>query len=139
MKLVTRTKANLNDDRFNLGSLLIDRTNGFHAIGNENRVLPYKNRIHNSITYEMSLTREEYERTVYSSLNLLGDIGGLFGALVPIGRLLILAFQYRGDSMFVMSMMLSEEDGGQKKPEGKNDRGKYFGHWSCCRMFYLGL
>ena len=60
------------------------------------RHLPYKNNFWNSITYEMSLTRQEYNRTVYGLLDFLGDIGGLFNAIYAVFGAIVAIFSYHG-------------------------------------------
>ena len=104
--MVTRSKINLNDYQANVGNLLIDNTVGFSSKISVSRILPYNNYMWNSITFELSRTRVEYTRTVYSSLDFLGDIGGLFGALGPIFAIGVKVLQYRGIYMFLMSDML---------------------------------
>ena len=90
-----------------MGDLLIDSETAFSSVKSDSRNLPYKNRFWNAITYEMSRTRIEYTRTVYSFLDCLADLGGLFGALGPLGHFLVFVLQYRGSYMFVMSNMLA--------------------------------
>lgn len=60
-----------------------DEEDGFDLEVTETRLLPYKNSFQNSITFEMSLKRREVTRTVYSFMDYLGDLGGLFSALGP--------------------------------------------------------
>lgn len=88
--------------------------NGFEAEVTSSRILPYKTQMWNSITYELSQTRHEYTRTVYSMLDFLGDIGGLFSALGPLCGVIVTAFQYRGSYMYLASTML-------KNPERPDD------------------
>ena len=84
VKMITRQKIELNDYKFNVGNLLLDEETGFHArIGNL-RILPYENRMFNAVSYEMSLNRSRYLRTVYSFLDLMRDLGGLFSSLSPL-------------------------------------------------------
>lgn len=45
------------------------------------RQMPYSNTFHNAITYEMSLNSNVYLRRVYSILDFVSDLGGLFGAI----------------------------------------------------------
>ena len=42
-----------------------------------------------SFIFMMSLDTKQYNRSVYSVLNFLGDVGGLFSILLPIGGALI--------------------------------------------------
>lgn len=86
----------MNDYRVNVGTMLVDDVMGFDKFVAPSRILPYKNLMHNSITYEMSLSRVEYTRTVYSTLDFLRDIGGLFAALGPLFGVIVTIFQYRG-------------------------------------------
>ena len=76
--------------------MVSDLVMGFDKYIAPSRILPYKNKMHNSITYEMSLSRVEYTRTVYSTLDFLRDIGGLFAALGPAFGIIVTVFQYRG-------------------------------------------
>ena len=109
VKLITRSKFELNDYQFNVGNLVVDETSGFNLEKSETRILPYANRMWNSITYEMSLTRRAYSRTVYSFLDFLSDIGGLFSALGPLGGVIITIFYSKSDNLFIMRSMLSNE------------------------------
>ena len=79
---VERQNIDLNDYTMNIGNLLIDEETGFNTQFSSQRTLPYLDSKWNAITYEMSLTRTRYERTVYSFLDVLRDVGGLFSSLV---------------------------------------------------------
>ena len=57
-----------------------------------NRLLPYKNKFQNSITFEMSLNKRVFIRHVYTLLDMIGDLGGLFGALTPLGVIIVSIF-----------------------------------------------
>ena len=83
-KIITRSSMELNDYIMNVGDLLEDSDEGFYMETMGMRTLPYENLIHNSITFEMSLARMSYSRSVYGILDFLGDIGGLESALSPI-------------------------------------------------------
>ena len=71
--------------------------------------MPYKNNFWNSITYELSLTRLSYKRIVYSFLDFLGDIGGLFGAITPAFGFIVSLFMYRGGMMSLTTKMTRVE------------------------------
>ena len=96
---MTRTYFNLNDYQFNLSNIRVDKEAGFEIAKKNSRNLPYKNNFLNSVTYEMSLTRLHYTRIVYSFLDLMKDIGGLFSAIGPIFGLIVNLLQYRGALM----------------------------------------
>ena len=55
----------------------------------------------------MSLARMEYSRAVYTILDFLGDIGGLYGALEPICIWIIGYFMKNGIETFLMSDLFS--------------------------------
>ena len=60
-----------------------------------------------SVTYELSLYEMVYTRTVYSGLEFLRDLGGLFAALKAIGMAIVILCQHRGPMMFVMTEMFA--------------------------------
>ena len=72
----------------------------------------------NAITFELSRTQIEYTRRVYSTLDFLGDIGGLFGALGPMFFLGVKLLQFKGLYMFLMSDMLLNDP--KLAPQDKN-------------------
>ena len=51
-------------------------------------IMPFQN----AVTFEVSSDRNNYFRNVYTILDLLSDVGGLFGAIQPICYGLILLF-----------------------------------------------
>ena len=59
-----------------------------------NRELPYKNLFQNAVTFEMSLNQKQYFRRVYSLLDFLSDVGGLYSAVSPICMLLIVLMNF---------------------------------------------
>ena len=77
----------------------MDLETGFDIEVKQSRILPYKNLFHNSVTYEFSLTRLHYTRIVYSFLDLMKDVGGLFSAIGPLFGLIVNILQYRGALM----------------------------------------
>lgn len=60
--------------------------------------MPYasNSNFYNSITYELSTDRTLYTRSVYSIFDFFGNVGGLFGALTVICRILVKIFQLKG-------------------------------------------
>ena len=86
----------MNDYQFTVGSMALEIEAGFVTDVTGSRVLPYTNLMINAITYELSLTRIEFYRNVYSALDYLRDLGGLFSALGPICAGIVAMIQYRG-------------------------------------------
>ena len=76
----------------------------------ETRVLPYNNRFQNAITFEMSMNLNEYTRTVYSIMDFMSELGGLFSAITLIFGTIIGVLQYRGMYMIVTSLMLKSRE-----------------------------
>ena len=59
----------------------VEMEDGYDVDVKKSRILPYKNTMQNAITFEMSLSRKEYSRTVYNIMDFMRDMGGLFTAL----------------------------------------------------------
>ena len=108
--MITKTDLKLNDYHWSVGDLRKEENKGFDIDVTETRVLPYKNRFQNAITYEMSMNRHEYTRTVYNILDFMRDMGGLFNALTLIFGTIIAILQYRGMYMTVTSLMLKTRE-----------------------------
>ena len=78
------------------------------------RSIPYDNTVLITITYEMFLSKIIFYRSVYSSLDFISDIGGLFGAVSPLvmGFLTTMNFyaSYQGlmNDLFIKSDRQSE-------------------------------
>ena len=113
------------------------------------RVMPYKNQFHSAITYELSSTNIKYYRQVYSFLDWLGNIGGLYGAVSTIFGSIVFIFQFSGTNMFLMAEMfsshatttkempsdssLNQKDVRRpKKLRDQNFRNNV--QWNCCRV-----
>ena len=84
VRMITHTQLKLNDYHMSVGDLRKDESKGFEIDVTETRVLPYNNRFQNAITFEMSMNRNEFTRTVYNIMDFMGDLGGLFNALALI-------------------------------------------------------
>ena len=86
-----------------------------------------------SITIELSLTNQIYTRFVYHYLDLASDIGGLFGALRPLGLVLVIAFQFFGAHNFLMAQMYRFSNSDSAKQGLSNIQ------WNCCLVSKLNL
>ena len=67
--------------------------------------MPYDNLFLNALTFEISMSQIEFKRTVYSFLDFLSDLGGLFGVVSPFCALIVTLFQYRGSYLRLMKDM----------------------------------
>ena len=64
----------------------------------------------NSITYELSMSKMEFTRSVYGLLDFLADLGGLFAAMGPLCKIFTLSFQYRGVNMLLMDLNNKDDE-----------------------------
>ena len=58
----------------------------------------------------MSLNKRVFIRQVYTFLDMIGELGGLFSALTPMCVLLVSIFQYQSSYQFVMADMMVDRD-----------------------------
>ena len=70
-------------------------------------MIPYNNNFTHTLTYEVSLSKLEYRRTLYNMLDFMRDIGGLAAAFRGICFGLVYIFQLHGPEMFVMSSIIA--------------------------------
>ena len=65
------------------------------------------------IRFEMDLTRYSRERVVYGFLDLLGDAGGFFDALVLLSTIILSIFSFQSLNLFLVSKLFNyrEKDG----------------------------
>ena len=103
--MISRTKLNLSDYQWDIGNLQTDVEEGFEVDIEVSRVLPYDNRFWNAITFEVSSAQYETTRTVYTIMDLLKDVGGLFTAIGKIFGAIVMILQYRGMYMHITSAM----------------------------------
>ena len=87
------------------------------------RLMPYNNTMQNAITFEMNLSKKMYFRRVYSTLDFLSDIGGLYGATMPIILTMLMAFNYYASYQFIMHELFVDSVG-KKDDEVDSDGNK---------------
>ena len=116
VRMIYRSQVHFSDSIINVSGLLNEEEMTFVVSTEPTRQLPYKNRFQNSITYEMSLNKQDYFRKVNTVLDLLGDVGGLMGALTVFCSLIISCFQHESSYQFIMNdMFIDRKDGGDEK------------------------
>ena len=73
-------------------------------------VRPYEfpDQVHLAISYEMELNKESIERTVYTFLDWLGDVGGLMGILFDIGGFFLIFVTGNGLNYLLLSSLFKE-------------------------------
>ena len=67
-----------------------------------------------AITYELNRDQKIIRRNVYSFLDLLGDIGGLAGAIRSLFTTFIIVFQYRAVISYISSHTYLIREGDEK-------------------------
>ena len=92
--MITRSNLRLADSIYNVAGLMDEKEDAYFVEEQAPRIMTYKNRWQNCITLEMSLTERSFVRTVYTMLDLLKDVGGLFGALAPLCTMLVTVCQF---------------------------------------------
>ena len=92
---------------YNLGDLTMEQEISFSYEPDHLRLIPYGKDWLRSVTYEISLSEMIYTRTVYSGLDFLRDMGGLFAAIKILSQCLVSFCQHRGAMMFVMTEMFA--------------------------------
>ena len=97
--MITREGISLNDLYLSVSNFLTEYDEGFTIASGGVRSIISNNRMQNTITYEVSMKKIEYTRSIYGMLDYLADIGGLFAALGPLCKVFITIFQYRGSYM----------------------------------------
>ena len=86
--------------------------------------MPYANNFQNSVTYEISLDKMIYIRELYSFLDMMRDLGGLFGALFPLFSGIVKLCQYEGAYQFIMhDMFIDRTDNPGKERQKGNGNG----------------
>ena len=77
----------------------------------EQSVRPYefKDNVHLSISYEMELNKQSIDRTVYTLLDWLGDVGGLQGIIFDIGGFLLMFISGNGLTYLLLSSLFKEQ------------------------------
>ena len=76
-----------------------------------------------SIRYEMNLNKSIIKRDVYTSFDMLGDIGGLMGILFDFGKIIIIFITGNGLNFMIISQMFKEEtDAPFDRTKGINGR-----------------
>ena len=109
----------------------------------------------NAITFEMSMSRKEYSRTVYNIMDFMRDMGGLFTTLGLIFGTLVGILQYRGMYMLITGFMLQpskrknnyDRDTKDKEKEPKmvkqmrldQMKKKKEINWHCCRVSLFNM
>ena len=115
INVIERQQFNLNDSFLTFGDLTLKSQTGFINTQVPNRVLNFQNNILNAVTFELSLSLDVYERQVFSLLDILSDIGGLYGSLKVIFYIVITFFQWNGHHMYLMKDMFNAEEKSFKK------------------------
>ena len=81
----------LQDERgFHLDELTWSNITVFTTETAASRPYEFPDQVHLALAYEMNLNKFKIERTVYTTLDWLGDVGGLMGILFDMGGFLLM-------------------------------------------------
>ena len=74
------------------------------------------------VVFEMNHNLKTYQRTIYSFLEWLSEIGGLYGALYAIFSVVLKLIQYRAIDYFIVGQLYSRDQVvGDSEPSEKSD------------------
>ena len=85
------------------------------------RLYDFNDNVQLAITYELNRDLRIIRRAVYSFLDLLGDIGGLAGALSALFTFIVIIFQYKAVISYVSQHTYLIRDGDEKAEQNKLD------------------
>ena len=69
------------------------------------RPYEYFDSVHTAITYEMNLNRIKIQRNVFSTFELLGDIGGVQSILLTLVGFIMSAYHYQRFELYMTSKL----------------------------------
>lgn len=75
---------------FHLDEHTLDIKTIFTTVLHVTRPYEFPDKVHLSISYELDLNKNVFDRAVYTFLDWLGDVGGLMGILFDIGTLVLM-------------------------------------------------
>ena len=80
---------------------------------------PYEfyDNVHVGIVYEINLDRRRIQRSVYSLLDWIGDVGGLLEAMFVVFSVLIVIYQYKTFEIYMIHNLFK-----LRLPETKNNQ-----------------
>ena len=78
------------------------------------RLYDFDDNVQLAVTYELSRDLRIIRRSVYSILDLLGDIGGLAGALRALFSFAVIIFQYKAVISYISQHTYLIRDGDEK-------------------------
>lgn len=106
---IERSFAELHDELLDIGNLYQSDIDGFSFNRSPNREINRADLVQTSITYELSLDRKNYKRRVYSFVDFLSDIGGLFNSFKLLSLALVMVFQYQSSYIFIMHDLFTKK------------------------------
>ena len=107
----------MQDDYFQLGSVTDEEEEVSRAVPKGFRPIEFDNLNQFGVTYEVNLDMTSYQRTVYSFLEWLSDLGGLSSALVIVQGVILKILMYQALDYFMVSQLYNRRklDPGENK------------------------
>ena len=137
---VNRSFMDLADSQFDLAGLLKEKESGFFSEWTTTRQIPYLTNWRTALTFEMSVDRRVYFRKVYSTLDFLSDVGGIYSALAPILTFFLIIINFWSSYQFLMGDLFfggNQESKINFKNRQIGPRGSNNVQWSCCSSLYI--
>ena len=80
----------------------------FGIVPSGERPYEFYDEMHVSIVYEMSLDRVRIQRNVFSLLDWIGDVGGLFEAMFIFFSIIIAAYHYKTFEIYMVRKLYKQ-------------------------------
>ena len=103
--LVSVGTVDMQDSYYFQAEFTLEESTIFKPNQNGMRPMEFDNLHWFGVTYEMSLNKDHYTRTVYSSLDWLSDIGGISTAISAMFGLLIKVLMYQEVDFYLISKL----------------------------------
>ena len=99
---MTKAEIEFQDYFFQFGEVTSVNMDFFRIKYKTSRPYEYDNTIHFMIRYEMNLNVDKIDRTIYGTLDWLGDIGGFNEALSWLTQLIMYFFAFDQMNIFLV-------------------------------------
>ena len=104
------TDLELQDLRYQFSALTEDELQIFGNRQVESRPYEFKDHVHIQVTFEFDLTLYRVDRDVYSILDWIGDVGGLYEGLFLFFKMLLIFSQFNDFHHYLIERLYKKQD-----------------------------